>query len=131
MFCLHIWCHISPGFIRKVIDFELELQDKHNTCALSKHIGNKYLSGYICTMQASLQDKYTLFIYHFAIKIHTAILSFSCIYLILLFHIHFYSYLCHSYLCCFSKTAKRAAYCTIKGNRLLFNEYGNVVHSDL
>jgi hypothetical protein len=29
MFCLHR-CHISPGFIRKVIDFELELQDKHN-----------------------------------------------------------------------------------------------------
>ena len=30
---------------------------------------NKYLSGYICTMQASLQDKYTLFIYHFPINI--------------------------------------------------------------
>ena len=30
---------------------------------------NKYLSGYICTMQASLQDTYTLFIYHFPINI--------------------------------------------------------------
>jgi len=36
-FCLHIWCHISPGFIRKVIDFELELHDKQYMCIVEAY----------------------------------------------------------------------------------------------